>query len=62
MTCASNDDRRRRCDWNERWGAPRLVEQISDSRCIQGRTWGYDGDAIWVDNGCRARFGASGRY
>lgn len=62
ITCASNDDRRRRCAWDPRWGRPVLVEQISDSRCIEGRSWGFDGQSIWVDHGCRGRFGANRRY
>lgn len=62
VMCSSTDDRRRRCPWDARWGRPQLVEQISDSRCIEGRSWGFDGQAIWVDNGCRGRFGANRRY
>jgi hypothetical protein len=58
VTCASTDDRRRQCPWNERWGRPRLIQQISKSPCIEGRSWGYSYNAIWVDDGCRGRFGA----
>lgn len=61
VTCASSDDRRRDCAWNDSWGRPRLVEQLSDSACIEGRSWGYGRDRIWVDNGCRARFAADNR-
>ena len=24
--------------------------------CVKGRTWGYDGDGIWVSDGCQATF------
>ena len=58
VACYSTDERRRTCAWNPRWGRPVLVEQVSDSACIEGRSWGYAGDRIWVDRGCRARFGA----
>lgn len=58
VTCYSTDNRRRACPWNPRWGRPYLVEQVSDSACIEGRSWGYGGDRIWVDNGCRGRFAA----
>lgn len=34
----------------------RLQSQISRSACIEGRTWGYTYDSIWVDQGCRANF------
>ena len=61
ITCASTDERRRSCPWNESWGRPRLVEQLSNSACVEGRSWGYGGDRIWVDNGCRARFAADDR-
>lgn len=42
-------------------GAPRnrgvvLVRQISRSACIEGRTWGYDRNRIWVNGGCAADF------
>jgi hypothetical protein len=42
-------------------GYVRLVRQLSDAPCIQGRTWGYGNDYIWVSNGCRAIF-EYGRY
>lgn len=57
VTCASTDDRRRQCPWNSRWGRPRLIQQISSRPCIEGRTWGFMASSIWVDNGCRGRFG-----
>lgn len=34
-----------------------LVELLGGN-CIQGRTWGLDRGAIWVNSGCRARFRA----
>ena len=57
MTCESNDSRTVRCNWDDRFGTPRLSRQISQSACIQGRTWGYDNrNSLWVSNGCRAQF------
>ncbi len=58
VTCSSNDNRRHTCDWNSRDGRPVIIKQLSDSPCIEGRTWAYRGGRIWVDEGCRARFGA----
>lgn len=29
-----------------------LVEQRSSAPCVQGRSWGWQRDGIWVDNGC----------
>ncbi len=37
-------------------GGVKLIKRLSDKPCIQGRTWGYDRNSIWVDNGCRAEF------
>ncbi|MGV3615843.1 MAG: DUF3011 domain-containing protein [Fimbriimonas sp.] len=34
----------------------RLARQLSDKPCREGRTWGHDGNSIWVDDGCRAIF------
>ncbi len=58
VTCASNYDRYTTCAWNDRYGRPVVIEQLSRDACVEGRTWGYRGSSIWVDNGCRARFGA----
>ncbi|MBS1820881.1 MAG: DUF3011 domain-containing protein [Acidobacteria bacterium] len=33
-----------------------LTRQISGSACIQGQTWGWNNNQIWVDKGCRAEF------
>lgn len=56
VTCYSTNNDRRSCPWNPRWGRPYLVEQVSNSGCVEGRSWGYAGDRIWVDRGCRGRF------
>lgn len=34
----------------------RLVRQLSDKPCREGRTWGHDRNSIWVDEGCRGIF------
>ncbi|GAA4864837.1 DUF3011 domain-containing protein [Luteimonas vadosa] len=63
VRCESNDGRTRTCPVDTRGGV-RLVRQLSDSPCIQGRSWSYDGRGIWVSQGCRADFevGAGGGY
>lgn len=58
VTCASEDERRRSCAWNPRLGPPYLLEQLSRAPCVEGRSWGWEGDRIWVDRGCRGRFAA----
>ncbi len=61
LYCASDDGRRHYCNADTRGGV-RLVQQRSGSACIQGRTWGYDRNGIWVDRGCRAEFETNARY
>lgn len=57
VTCSSQNNGMFRCNWDARYGSPRLVQQLSGSACVNGRTWGYEGKGvIWVDGGCRARF------
>jgi hypothetical protein len=59
VECSSNDARQQRCNWDARYGSPRLVQRTSQADCIEGRTWGYsERDGLWVGGGCRARFAA----
>ena len=53
--CESSDGRTRECAANTRAGV-QLVRQLSRAACIQGRTWGYGRNGIWVSDGCRAEF------
>lgn len=53
--CESADGRIRECTANTRAGV-QLVRQLSRAACIQGRTWGYGRNGIWVSQGCRAEF------
>jgi hypothetical protein len=49
------------CSWNQSNGAPVLIEQYSFKPCVEGITWGYTPRrGLWVDAGCRARFGSTG--
>ncbi|RNF84230.1 DUF3011 domain-containing protein [Montanilutibacter psychrotolerans] len=59
ITCSSHSNRGNRCNWDaSRFGRPHLIRQLSNEPCIEGRTWGYDGNAVWVSNHCSGRFGA----
>lgn len=59
VTCSSDNGGRVRCNWDTRYDSPRMVQQLSASACVEGRDWGYDSQGgLWVDSGCRARFGA----
>jgi len=55
--CASNDGRFARC--RTPWPESQLVQQLSNTRCVYGQTWGMDSFSIWVDQGCRANFQAA---
>ena len=55
LRCESNDGNRQYCSADTRGGVT-LARQISDSACIQGSTWGFDQQGVWVDRGCRADF------
>lgn len=56
ITCESQDGRYNTCNWDSRYGRPGRIQQLSDTRCTEGYTWGFRGDEVWVDRGCRARF------
>jgi hypothetical protein len=55
ITCSSDNGGRNFCSADTRRGVE-LIRQRSGSPCIQGRTWGWDRQGIWVDRGCRADF------
>lgn len=61
VTCSSIDDRRQTCAWDSRNGRPMLLRTLSRASCIEGRSWGYRRNQIWVDRGCRGQFG-TGRW
>jgi hypothetical protein len=60
VICESDNDRYRRCPVGGfrdlRDAEIRVVAKFSKSGCNEGRSWGVERNAIWVDNGCRARF------
>ncbi len=61
VRCESTNGRTVQCAVDTRGGV-RLASQISNSSCIQGRSWGWDRRGIWVSNGCRADFRVGGYY
>jgi hypothetical protein len=62
ITCESRGDRPEACGTVVPGSAVRLVQQMSNSPCVRGSTWGADHDSIWVSNGCRAVFEVRPRY
>ena len=57
ITCSSEDNRRKTCAYDPRQGKPILLQQLSNTSCREGYSWGYTGTQVWVDRGCRGRFG-----
>ncbi|MBN8480212.1 MAG: DUF3011 domain-containing protein [Xanthomonadales bacterium] len=63
VRCGSNDYRYRMCQVDTGRGSHVSVDrQISDTRCIEGRTWGWNRAGIWVDGGCEAIFRIERRW
>jgi len=57
VTCNSEGQRTVTCPWDARQGRARLVQQLSESPCREGYSWGTDGRSrLWVSRGCRGRF------
>lgn len=55
ITCRSERNRRQECRTNN-WSDARLVRQISNTRCEQGRNWDIRRGVLWVDLGCAGVF------
>ena len=63
VRCASNDYRYNLCQVDTgRGGRVFVARQISNTRCIEGRTWGSNRAGIWVDGGCEAIFTVERRW
>ena len=60
IRCESSSNRTHQCNVNGR-GEVRLVRQLSSSACIEGRSWDYSPNRVWVSDGCRAEFQVSDR-
>jgi hypothetical protein len=59
ITCESHGARAEACGTVEPGSSVRLQRQLSNSPCVEGRSWGADNDSIWVSGGCRAVFNVS---
>jgi predicted porin len=55
VTCQSDPGERRHCKADTSAGVA-LMEQTSSEPCLLGKTWGYDDEGLWVEDGCRGRF------
>ena len=55
VVCESENNGRSTCKTDTSGGVA-VMRQLSRNACVRGRSWGFDGDSIWVDEGCRAEF------
>jgi hypothetical protein len=56
ITCESHGSNAEACGTVQAGSSVRLQRQLSNSPCVEGRSWGADNDSIWVSGGCRAVF------
>jgi hypothetical protein len=63
LRCASQGYQYNMCQVDTgRGSAVRIERQISKTRCVKGRTWGFNRAGIWVDGGCEAIFRVDRRW
>ena len=55
VRCESTDGKYVECRTNS-LNRITLSRQLSDASCVEGKSWGYRDNVMWVDNGCRAEF------
>lgn len=56
VTCESRENKAYNCKIGDDYKRVELVRQISEERCIKGRTWWLRDDRIVVSKGCGAEF------
>ena len=63
LQCDSNKKRYQMCEVDVgRRGRVRLVNQMSDTRCTEGYSWGWNRAGVWVNHGCRGKFVVDRRW
>lgn len=63
FTCQSEDYRYKMCQVDTgRGGQVRIERQVSETRCVQNRNWGYNRAGVWVNGGCAAIFSVERRW
>ncbi len=57
LQCDSNKKKYQMCQVDVgRNGSVRLGRQLSDVRCTEGYSWGWNRAGVWVNHGCRGEF------
>lgn len=59
VVCESKAGARNHCAAGTDLGVA-LVKLLGESRCALGTSWGFDGDGVWVSDGCHAQFALGG--
>ncbi len=63
VRCQSDGYNYRMCQIDTgRGSSVRLVRQISNTPCMEGRNWGWNRAGVWVDQGCAGVFRVSRRW
>ena len=63
VRCASNGFQYNMCQVDTGRGSDvTIAKQISKTRCMEGRNWGWNRAGIWVDQGCEAEFVVQRRW
>jgi Protein of unknown function (DUF3011) len=63
VRCASQGFNYRMCQVDTGRGSRvYLLRQVSNTRCIEGRNWGWNRAGIWVDGGCEGVFRVQRRW
>ena len=63
VRCASSDYHYNMCQVDTgRGSSVRITRQISKTRCVKNRNWGYNRAGVWVDQGCEAEFRIDRRW
>jgi hypothetical protein len=63
LECGSDDYQYRFCQVDVgRGGSVRVGRQLSETRCVEGRNWGWNRAGVWVNGGCAARFAIDRRW
>jgi Protein of unknown function (DUF3011) len=60
VVCESRNYQQQWCPAGQQITSAWVIDQRSQSPCIQGQTWGYQNNDIWVTQGCAAEFGIQG--
>lgn len=63
LQCDSNKKKYQLCQVDVgRHGRVQLLRQMSDARCSEGYSWGWNRAGVWVNHGCRGQFAVDRRW